>query len=65
MKNRFLKPGKPMIINFEAFKQFLVDSGKSERTILGYLANITIFSRRFEQTNGEILCPDNLWSTLG
>ena len=52
-----------MTINFEAFKQFLVDAGKSDRTILGYLADITIFSRWFEQTNGEILCPDNLTPT--
>ncbi|MEN6490010.1 MAG: tyrosine-type recombinase/integrase [Smithella sp.] len=52
-----------MIKNFETYKQFLVDSGKSERTILGYLADITIFSRWFEQTHGEILCPDNLTPT--
>jgi site-specific recombinase XerD len=52
-----------MTINFEAFKQFLVDAGKSDRTILGYLADITIFSRWFEQTNGKIFSPDNLTPT--
>lgn len=49
-----------MTINIEVFKQFLVDAGKSDRTISGYLADITIFSRWFQQTNGEMLRSDNL-----
>jgi site-specific recombinase XerD len=52
-----------MAIDFEAFKQFLVDAGKSDRAITGYLADIKIFSLWFEQTNGEILRPDNLTPT--
>ncbi len=52
-----------MILNLDDFKQFLIDAGKSGRTISGYLADISIFSRWFEQTNGEILRPDNLTPT--
>lgn len=48
---------------FKAFAQFLKDAGKSERTISGYLADLGIFARWFEQTNGEVLCPDNLTPT--
>lgn len=52
-----------MTINLDAFKQFMVDAEKSNRTISGYLADITVFSRWFEQTNGEILSLDNLTPT--
>lgn len=52
-----------MNANSDAFRQFLIDAGKSERTISGYLADLEIFSRWFQQTNGEILSPDNLTPT--
>ncbi len=52
-----------MQINFDAFKQFLKDAGKSERTISGYLADMILFSRWFEQTNGEVLSSINLTPT--
>jgi integrase/recombinase XerC len=52
-----------MQINFDAFKQFLKDAGKSERTITGYIADLGIFARWFEQTNGEVLRLDNLTPT--
>lgn len=47
----------------DAFGQFLIDAGKSGRTVSGYLADLEIFSRWFQQTNGEILSPDNLTPT--
>lgn len=52
-----------MRINFDTFKQFLEDAGKSERTISGYLADMMLFSRWFEQTNGEVLSSINLTPT--
>lgn len=48
---------------FNAFSQFLQDTGKSDRTISGYLADIEIFSRWFHQTNNEILHSENLTPT--
>jgi len=52
-----------MEINLNAFTQFLEDAGKSEQTISGYIANLGIFARWFEQTNGELLRSDNLTPT--
>ena len=52
-----------MEINLNAFTQFLKDAGKSERTSSGYIADLGIFARWFEQTNGEALHPDNLTPT--
>lgn len=48
---------------FDSFKQFLKNAGKSERTISGYLADMTLFARWFEQTNGEVLSSNNLTPT--
>jgi site-specific recombinase XerD len=47
----------------DAFRQFLIDTGKSDRTVLDYLADLEIFSRWFQQTNGEMLSSDNLTPT--
>lgn len=52
-----------MRTNFDTFKKFLEDAGKSERTISGYLADMMLFSRWFEQTNGEVLSSINLTPT--
>ncbi len=52
-----------MKLNLDAFRQFLIDTAKSERTISGYIADIGLFSRWFEETNGEALCPANLTPT--
>src|SRR5512142_1625645 len=52
-----------MEISLNAFTQFLKDAGKSDRTISGYIADLGIFARWFEQTNGEALRPDNLTPT--
>jgi site-specific recombinase XerD len=52
-----------MKAKIDAFGQFLIDTGKSERTVLGYLADTEIFSQWFCQTNGEMLRSDNLTPT--
>ncbi len=52
-----------MQATFDAFTRFLKDAGKSERTISGYIADLGIFARWFEMTNGEALRPDNLTPT--
>ena len=52
-----------MNAKIDAFRQFLIDAGKSERTVSGYLADLEIFSRWFQQTNGEMLSSDNLTPT--
>jgi site-specific recombinase XerD len=49
-----------MAIDLENFQQFLLDSRHSERTISGYLVDLHLFARWFEQTNGEELTPQNL-----
>lgn len=49
--------------DFNDYRQFLKDAGKSERTISGYIADMETFARWFEQTNGEVLCPNNLTPT--
>jgi integrase/recombinase XerC len=52
-----------MKLNLDAFRKFLIDTGKSERTISGYIADMGLFSRWFEETNSEALCPANLTPT--
>lgn len=52
-----------MSCDFEPFRVHLVSSGKSNRTIIGYLTDLNTFARWFEQTNGYGLSPDNLTPT--
>jgi site-specific recombinase XerD len=52
-----------MKAKFDAFRQFLINTGKSERTVTGYLADKEIFSQWFLHTNGEMLRSDNLTPT--
>ncbi|RMD60996.1 recombinase [Candidatus Parcubacteria bacterium] len=42
-----------MDTDFSAFKQYLQEQDKSPLTIQGYLADLRIFVRWFQQTNGE------------
>jgi len=48
---------------FADFAEHLDGLGRSERTVYGYLQDLTIFSRWFVQTNGYPLSPDNLTPT--
>lgn len=45
------------------FQTYLTESGRAERTNFGYLKDMELFSRWFEQTNGELLSPQNLTPT--
>ena len=49
--------------DFEPFREHLIQLGRSERTIAGYLIDINTFACWFEQTNGYSLVPDNLTPT--
>lgn len=49
--------------DFELFREHLIQLGRSERTIAGYLIDIHTFACWFEQTNGYSLAPDNLTPT--
>lgn len=49
--------------DFELFREHLIQLGRSERTIAGYLIDIHTFASWFEQTNGYSLAPDNLTPT--
>ena len=52
-----------MSCDFEPFRAHLISSGKSNRTIVGYLTDFHTFARWFEQTNGYALSPGNLTPT--
>jgi integrase/recombinase XerC len=52
-----------MAYDFEPFRAHLVNLGRSDRTVAGYLIDIKTFAAWFEQTNGYPLAPDNLTST--
>jgi integrase/recombinase XerC len=52
-----------MACDFEPFRAHLISSGKSNRTIVGYLTDLNTFGRWFEQTNGYGLSLDNLTPT--
>jgi site-specific recombinase XerD len=49
--------------DFEPFREYMIQLGRSERTIVGYLIDIHTFARWFEHTNGYSLTPDNLTPT--
>lgn len=51
--------------DFEPFREYLIQLGRSERTIAGYLIDLRTFASWFEQTNGYPLAPDNLTPTDG
>lgn len=48
---------------FPQFEDNLLNAGKSSTTILGYVADLRLFSIWFSQTNGEDLTPQNLTPT--
>jgi site-specific recombinase XerD len=48
---------------FNTFIKYLHDAGKSARTVSGYQADLELFARWFQQTNGEMLSSDNLTPT--
>lgn len=48
---------------FNTFIKYLHDAGKSARTVSGYQADLELFTRWFQQTNGEMLSSDNLTPT--
>jgi site-specific recombinase XerD len=48
---------------FPQFEDSLLNAGKSRTTILGYVADLRLFSIWFTQTNGETLTPQNLTPT--
>lgn len=52
-----------MSLDFEPFRVHLIQLGRSERTITGYLIDIQTFASWFYQTNGYSLAPDNLTTT--
>lgn len=49
--------------DFEPFCEYLIQLGRSERSIAGYLIDLRTFATWFEQTNGYLLAPDNLTPT--
>jgi site-specific recombinase XerD len=49
--------------DLETFREYLVGLELSERTIQGYLTNLNVFTRWFEQTNEEGLTPHSLTPT--
>jgi len=49
--------------DFEPFREYLIQLGRAERTIAGYLIDLRTFATWFEQTNGYSLAPDNLTPT--
>jgi site-specific recombinase XerD len=50
-------------MDLSQFQTYLTESGRAERTTFGYLKDMELFSRWFEQTNGELLSPQNLTPT--
>lgn len=44
----------------DAFRLYLLEADRSERTVAGYLHDLSLFARWFEQSNGEPLSPANL-----
>ncbi len=44
----------------DEFRLYLRDGDRSERTVAGYLHDLSLFVRWFQQTNGEPLSPRNL-----
>jgi integrase/recombinase XerC len=46
----------------ENFAEHLTDAGRAEHTVAGYVQDLRVFARWFEQTNGEPLAPDKLTS---
>lgn len=49
--------------DFEPFREYLIRLGRAERTIAGYLIDLSTFARWFEQTNGYSLTADDLTPT--
>ena len=47
-------------MSFRQFTEYLTTQDRSPVTIRGYLADLEKFARWFEQTNGEMLTPQNL-----
>jgi len=47
-------------VSFRQFTEYLTTQDRSPVTIRGYLADLEKFARWFEQTNGEMLTPQNL-----
>lgn len=50
-------------MDLSQFCNYLVESGRADKTVDGYLCDIELFSRWFFQTNGEELAPQNLTPT--
>lgn len=47
----------------EQFRDYLTTRDRSERTVSGYVHDLSLFARWFEQTNGEPLAPRSLTPT--
>jgi site-specific recombinase XerD len=50
-------------MDLSPFQTYLTESGRAERTTFGYLKDMELFAKWFEQTNGEELAPKNLTPT--
>jgi integrase/recombinase XerC len=48
---------------FEDFKTYLTDHDRADLTIAGYLADVRLFARWFEQTNDETFTPQSVTPT--
>jgi integrase/recombinase XerC len=46
----------------ENFAEHLTDAGRAEHTVAGYVQDLRVFARWFEQTTGQELAPDKLTS---
>jgi integrase/recombinase XerC len=50
-------------MDLSQFQRYLTENDRAERTTFGYLKDMDLFGRWFEQTNGEELTPQNLTPT--
>lgn len=61
---RFGESGEPMKDNlFEEFRTYLVDQDRATLTIRGYVADVQLFARWFEQTNDGAFAPQAVTPT--
>lgn len=49
-----------MTLHMNRFEKFLLDEGRSQCTIDGYIRDVRLFARWFKDANGEALSPDKL-----
>ena len=51
------------MMTFQAYKNYLVSNDKANKTVRGYLSDLRMFARWFEQSNDEIFSPHTITPT--